>query len=82
MLWNNGELDIKPEQCIQRADTIHVDGGKTANERAATVDISQGSSTSVEFGKETLMVNASIMNVRYDPRNGPWLVDMDLERTS
>ncbi|EUC48211.1 hypothetical protein COCMIDRAFT_87874 [Bipolaris oryzae ATCC 44560] len=82
VLWNNGEPDIKPEQCIQRADTIPVDGGKTANERAATVDISQGSSIAVEFGKETLMVNASIMNVRYDPWNGPWLVDLDLERAS
>lgn len=32
----------------------------------------------VEFGKETLMVNAAIMNVQYRPVNSPWLVDLEL----
>jgi Icc-related predicted phosphoesterase len=80
VVWNNGELDVKPEQYIQTATTIHVDKEKTKNERAAVVDISQGSDTAVEVGKETLMVNASIMTLRYDPWNGPWLVDLDLEQ--
>jgi hypothetical protein len=31
------------------------------------------------FGKETLMVNASIMSVTYKPWGAPWLVDLDLE---
>ncbi|RFU25630.1 hypothetical protein B7463_g10702, partial [Scytalidium lignicola] len=33
---------------------------------------------SVRFGEETLMVNAAIMNIRYRPRNAPWLIDLDL----
>lgn len=32
----------------------------------------------VSFGKETLMVNASIMNVHYKPTNSPWIVDLEL----
>lgn len=28
------------------------------------------------FGKETLFVNASIMNLRYQARNAPWCVDL------
>ena len=34
--------------------------------------------TDLEFGKETLFVNASIMNLRYAPKNAPWLVDLML----
>lgn len=32
-------------------------------------------------GKETLMVNAAIMDGRYEPNNEPWLVDLDLPRS-
>ena len=34
----------------------------------------------IEAGKETLMVNASIMTVRYRPENAPWLIDLELPR--
>ena len=77
--WNNGDLDVKPEHYIQKADTVYVDDEKTKVERAATLDIGHGSDNAVEFGKETLMVNASIMTLQYNPLNGPWLVDLDLE---
>ncbi|PMD41333.1 ser/Thr protein phosphatase family protein-like protein [Hyaloscypha variabilis F] len=36
----------------------------------------------ISCGKETLMVNAAIMNVRYKPANSPWLVDLDLPRAT
>jgi hypothetical protein len=32
-------------------------------------------------GKETVMINASIMNVKYKPANAPWIVDLDLPKT-
>jgi len=32
----------------------------------------------IKFGKETLMVNAAIMNLSYRPTNAPWLIDIDL----
>jgi len=34
----------------------------------------------IGFGKETLMVNAAIMNLSYRPTNAPWLIDLDLPR--
>lgn len=32
----------------------------------------------VEFGEETLMVNAAIMDVTYNPTNPPWLLDLEM----
>jgi hypothetical protein len=79
--WNNSEeRDVKIEEHIEASESVPVDDEAMKQERAATVDISEGADTAVEFGKETLMVNASIMTIRYKPWNGPWLVDMDLER--
>jgi hypothetical protein len=78
--WNNdGQLDVNIEEHIEAVDTVPVDEEATREKRAATVDIGRNSDTAIEFGKETLMVNASIMNVRYKPWNAPWLVDLDLE---
>ncbi|KAK2627364.1 hypothetical protein QTJ16_003330 [Diplocarpon rosae] len=34
----------------------------------------------VKFGKQTLMINAAIMNLSYQPTNAPWLVDLDLPK--
>jgi len=36
----------------------------------------------LNYGKESLMVNAAIMNVSYKPANAPWLVDLDLPRST
>jgi hypothetical protein len=49
-------------------------------DRSAVVDISSSGDRSLEVGKETLMVNASIMSLTYKPYQGPWLVDLDLEK--
>ena len=46
--------------------------------RSEHLDIRQGSQTAVEHGKQTLLVNAAIMNMKYAPVNSPWIVDMDL----
>ncbi|KAJ5803420.1 uncharacterized protein N7503_005870 [Penicillium pulvis] len=32
----------------------------------------------LEFGKETLFINASICTLSYRPKNAPWVVDLDL----
>jgi hypothetical protein len=34
----------------------------------------------IEFGKETLMVNAAIMQGHSRPVNAPWLFDLDLPK--
>lgn len=77
--WYDGDLDVKLEKHIKKAEAIKVKDEKAIQDRAVTVDISHGSKSAVRFGKDTLMVNASIMTLRYDPWNGPWLVDLDLE---
>jgi len=81
--WNNkGGLDVRIEEHIEDVESVDVDQDAARERRAATVDIGEGSDTAVEFGRETLMVNASIMSVTYKPWNAPWLVDLDLERAS
>jgi hypothetical protein len=78
--WNNnGQLDVKIEEHIKGADAVPLDWEAIMEERAASIYVGQGGDTAVEFGQETLMVNASIMNVRYKPWNAPWLVDLDLK---
>jgi len=36
----------------------------------------------IRAGKETLMVNASIMDGKYRHKNAPWLIDFDLPLSS
>ena len=80
--WKEGnELDVGIEEHIQSADAVELDEGKMREENAARVNICHGAESAVEFGKQTLMVNASIMTVTYKPWNGPWLVDLDLEKS-
>ncbi|KZM21434.1 uncharacterized protein EKO05_0006200 [Ascochyta rabiei] len=79
--WAEGdELDATPQAHVTRATPIDVDQRQMKDGRAAYVDISRGGDNAVEFGRDTLMVNASIMSVTYKPSQGPWLVDMDLEK--
>ena len=32
----------------------------------------------MSYEEETMFVNAAIMNLSYEPRNAPWIVDIDL----
>ena len=34
----------------------------------------------IEYGEETLMINAAIMNKSYSPTNSPWLLDLEMPR--
>jgi hypothetical protein len=79
--WKEGdELDVDIDEHVDRSEDIDVDQDTMVQERAARVDISEGTKGALQFGAETLMVNASIMSVTYEPENGPWLVDLDLEK--
>lgn len=82
--WVEGhELDVKrPEEHVKSVRQIEVDEQSMRDERAVRVDVATDGKYEVDFGRETLMVNASIMSVRYKPVQGPWLVDMDLQRAS
>ncbi|CAD6566835.1 MAG: hypothetical protein ASARMPREDX12_008842 [Alectoria sarmentosa] len=53
-------------------------GEKVFEDRCASVDISESGGKPLKWGQETLFVNASIMDVNYNPTNAPWVVDIDL----
>lgn len=81
--WNQSEkLDIKVDDHVERSQEVQVDMEDSAISSAVRVDISKAGGEEVKYGEETLMVNASIMTLRYKPWNSPWLVDLDLERAT
>lgn len=46
--------------------------------RSAHLDLTEKGQSPLRFGEETVFVNAAIMTVGYEPRNAPWVVDLDL----
>ena len=50
-----------------------------AKQRGFHVDLTEGD-TRLDEGRQTLFVNAAIMNIRYRPVQCPWIVDLDLPR--
>ncbi|KAH0495633.1 hypothetical protein TgHK011_009168 [Trichoderma gracile] len=52
-----------------------------SKDRGCYLDVTQGDNM-VKRGEQTLFVNASIMSVRYRPAQMPWVVDIDLPRTT
>lgn len=48
--------------------------------RAAYVDISHTSEKPLKAGFETLLVNSSIMTLKYEPDQAGWLVDLELPK--
>ncbi|KAF2470683.1 Metallo-dependent phosphatase [Lindgomyces ingoldianus] len=73
------ELGTKYKDYIEKTEDVEIREDSVIEEKAAFLDISGGGATPLEFGKETLMVNASVMTLRYRPQQAPWLVDLDLE---
>lgn len=78
MRWGS---DSSAEDWVEESIEMDVDVDEMREERAAFIDISESGENGLMFGEETLMVNASIMDLTYKPYQGPWLVDLDLERT-
>ncbi|KAJ5678317.1 uncharacterized protein N7477_003950 [Penicillium maclennaniae] len=71
-VWNeDAENGIKQE--VVRSDMEDM-----LERRGAYYDVSGESGRPLRVGEETLFVNASICTVKYEPRNAPWVVDLDL----
>ncbi|POR36930.1 Putative rhamnogalacturonate lyase C [Tolypocladium paradoxum] len=51
-----------------------------SRQRGVHVDLTQGE-TRLEQGRQTLFVNAAIMDIRYRPTQLPWIVDIDLPKS-
>lgn len=74
MKWApEGKEDVEDE-----LTSVVVDKKDVLERRAAYVDISSDGKGQLQFGQETLFVNASIMDVRYNPSNAPWVIDLEL----
>ena len=70
-----GREDVEDE-----LTSVVVNGKDILEMRGAYLDMSSDGGSRLQFGQETLFVNASIMDVRYNPRNAPWIIDLDLPR--
>lgn len=77
--WKGGawEEGVKHEDGVI---PVQVDLAAARENRAVFVDVSESSGDAIRPGKETLFVNAAIMDVKYRPVNAPWVVDLDLPR--
>ncbi|KAF2273316.1 ser/Thr protein phosphatase family protein [Westerdykella ornata] len=81
--WKEGDNFYIPwKYHVERYESVKVDHERMKADRAAFVDISQDGEEALVWGRETLMVNASIMTVEYRPHQGPWIVDMDLDKAT
>ncbi|KAJ5142714.1 uncharacterized protein N7515_001501 [Penicillium bovifimosum] len=61
-----------------RLEEVGTDEKEVLERRGAFVDVSAESERPLRVGEETLFVNASIMDVGYQARNAPWVVDLEL----
>ena len=75
MDWETGQVsDLVLERGRERWEEKEL----LLRERCMRVDLTAGGDAGVRWGKETAFVNASVMDVEYEPVNAPWLVDVDL----
>jgi hypothetical protein len=70
-----GTLEAAKNSGIQTPDDSDV-----IERRGAYVDVSSGSGRPLEVGKESLLVNSSIMTLAYRAGHAGWLVDLDLPK--
>ncbi|KAF2708479.1 ser/Thr protein phosphatase family protein [Pleomassaria siparia CBS 279.74] len=77
--WKDSEEEVGWEGYVEEAEWINVDEEDLVEDGMVSMNISQKGTRGLEIGKETLMVNASIMTHRYKPHQGPWIVDLDLD---
>jgi Icc-related predicted phosphoesterase len=68
-------------KAITWKDDKNAIGSEAIEDQSAHVNVyPESRNWQTNFGKETLMVNAAIMNLSYRPTNAPWLIDLDLPR--
>ena len=61
-------------------ERVQVDLDTAKEQHGVFVDISESGGKGLKRGEESLLVNAAIMDVRYEPTNAPWIIDLDLPK--
>ncbi|KAF5656039.1 rhamnogalacturonate lyase C [Fusarium heterosporum] len=93
VVWDGEDIDedrsrkvglngLRPNRVTQNERAAEVTRMKLiemSKQRAAHLDLTRGDDRLVQ-GKQTLFVNAAIMDIRYRPIQLPWLIDVDLAR--
>ena len=59
---------------------VELDMENVTKAHCAYLDLSSAGSSELRRGKETMFINAAIMNARFKPVNAPWLIELDLPR--
>ncbi len=57
---------------------IRLDAQDILHNGSAYLELTQKGHSPLQFGEETVFVNAAIMTVAYEPCNAPWVLDLDL----
>ncbi|KAK4988317.1 hypothetical protein LTR66_007355 [Elasticomyces elasticus] len=65
---------------VENITKVPLDRETMIERRHCFIDASTEGKIALDRGRETLLVNAAIMNERYEPTNGAWLVDVDLPK--
>lgn len=73
--WKQGAWRASMGETIPAGGRIYPDLEMATKNHAAVVD-----GVALKRGEDTLLINAAIMDVRYVPRNAPWLVELDLPK--
>ena len=77
-----GTWGTSPGGGVITKESIKPDPEDMLENRGAFYDMSSESDRPWKRGAETLFVNASICTLSYEPKNAPWVVDLDLESQS
>ncbi|KAL4963807.1 40S ribosomal protein S8e [Aspergillus stella-maris] len=64
---------------IKRIEDVPWDREDVMDQRGAYVDLTSDSKRPLRRGEETVFVNASVVTVKYEGLNAPWVVDLDLQ---
>lgn len=78
--WKNGGWKAGVADDGKHITSVTADLKAASERHAVFYDASETSGSGLKQGEETLMVNASIMDVGYHPVNAPWVVDLDLPK--
>lgn len=62
----------------ETSEDVEIIKSEVLKQGFAYLDLTESGESPLNFGEETLFVNAAILNRAYHPVNAPWIVDIDL----
>lgn len=78
--WKKGEWRKGVNGNGQGIELLETNVEEVSRKRCVNVDLTTKSGRPLNKGSESLLVNAAIMDVEYEPVNAPWLIELDLPK--